>query len=239
MTEERQILFQRYIDDDLSEEERKQFEISLQEDSEFRADYELYSQMHTHLSERVKYDKSLSALKEVHIEQTKLRSEEVPIQSVKKSRINWWLLSSAAAIALLAVFFFFNTKTKPVQFADVYVAPAWPTSRSGDDRLGELFSLYQQGLKEQAFDSVYTTDLLSEDQRAYWLAEMYLAEMKGDSVLKYVGHVNSPSFKRDRCYYLEAVALYLKKDKATLELYIQKLPKNIDNYYLNIIHKMR
>ncbi len=231
MNEELQILFQRYLDNDLSGNERHSFEQRLETDDEFADEFKLYCNMQAHLSARAKFEKGLHALRDVH-QQISEGKPSVPVR-----KMNYRLLLGIAASLLIAccAYFLFRKDAgkEPLQFADVYVEPTWPTNRGDADRLGKIFSWRQNDVR-RTIDSIHTTTLLNIDDKNYYLAELYLEQMQADSVLKYAGMLPMDFRLSDRRVYLYAMSYYLIDDIEELNKLKHQHPNVVKFYRLRI-----
>ncbi|MBT8234083.1 MAG: hypothetical protein KJN84_15730, partial [Bacteroidia bacterium] len=109
------------------------------------------------------------------------------------------------------------------------VAP-WPSQRGDNSSLAEATSNYQNNQKDIAFDSLYNASTISAQDKYYWLSEVYLLENQPDSVLKYIRFVDDTS-KRDRLFFLEALAYYQKDDISSLKDHLKNSPSNMHDFY--------
>lgn len=111
MQKERYIRFDRYLNNELSEEELKSFEEQLKSDADFKEDFEVYCALESSLGSKFENEeevlalrKTLSDLGSQHIKQGDNNKKETKVISLFRYRN----LMVAASIALLIGFFLFN-----------------------------------------------------------------------------------------------------------------------------------
>ena len=109
MEEKHTILFEGYLQGNLSEDQRKGFEIKLIEDSGFASDFETYKLMHLFLEnkfseERKELKKTLHAIKKEHFSKPLDTSENI----TKVFKLKPWHYSIAASILLFFGIYMFN-----------------------------------------------------------------------------------------------------------------------------------
>ncbi len=111
MQKERYIRFDRYLNNELSEEELKSFEEQLKSDTDFKEDFEVYCALESSLvskfeneEEALALRKTLSDLGSQHIKQGESNKKETKVIPLFRFRN----LMVAASIALLIGFFLFN-----------------------------------------------------------------------------------------------------------------------------------
>lgn len=117
MQKEKYIRFDRYLNNELSEEEINSFEEQLKSDADFKEDFDIYSALESSLASKFKNEeeaialqKTLSDLGSHYIKQGENDKKETKVISLFRFRN----LMVAASIALLIGFFLFNNGRSPV-----------------------------------------------------------------------------------------------------------------------------
>lgn len=146
-----------------------------------------------------------------------------------------FLIILVAIILVAAVYFLLNkaeSSPKEMRFADIYVAPAWPTDRGSNDEISKAISNYKQGDESSAISELKS---MKNAEANYWLSEVFLEKQQGDSVLYYLPDVaiNTGELRRDRMLFIEILAVYLQGNKPQVELMINDLPADMDSWYLD------
>ena len=105
MNEERYILFGQYLENELSAEEKINFEKQLAEDQEFASAFEIFKDLNLHLEQKFGNTVELNAFKK------NLKSISKEHFKTKKSKVvafKPWQYAIAASVAILVVLFFFQ-----------------------------------------------------------------------------------------------------------------------------------
>ena len=105
MNEERYILFGQYLENELSAEEKTDFEKQLAEDQEFASAFEIFKELNLHLENKFGNEKELKAFKK------NLKSVSKQHFKTKKSKVvafKPWQYAIAASIAILVGLFVFQ-----------------------------------------------------------------------------------------------------------------------------------
>ena len=105
MNEERYILFGQYLENELSAEEKTDFEKQLTEDQEFASAFEIFKELNLHLENKFGNEKELKAFKK------NLKSVSKEHFKTKKSKVvalKPWQYSIAASVAILVGLFVFQ-----------------------------------------------------------------------------------------------------------------------------------
>ena len=105
MNEERYILFGQYIENELSSEEKTNFEKQLAEDQEFTSAFEIFKELHLHLEHKFGNESDLNAFKK------NLKSISKEHLKTKKSKVvalKPWQYAIAASVAILVGLFVFQ-----------------------------------------------------------------------------------------------------------------------------------
>lgn len=222
-----QILFERYFNNALNEEELKSFNERLHSDSEFKDAFELFKKMQSYLIEKNMNADALNILREVHNEKT--------TESSNNSRIKY-LVASLLIVGLLLLMYIVknsNQANKSSHFAEIITEPNWPESRGETSEVESLVIQYRKNQDLDILERIKRSDNIQAFSKYYWLSEIYIHEQQVDSSLKYI-KLSQRQFMgiyRDRLLYLEALAYLLNKDAASLNTLRQNLPTDMDKFY--------
>lgn len=105
MNEERYILFSQYLENELSEDEKTNFEKQLYENSELASTFEIFKELNLHLENKFRNEKDLKAFEK------NLKSISKKHFKTKKPKVvafKPWQYAAAASVAILVGLFFFQ-----------------------------------------------------------------------------------------------------------------------------------
>lgn len=230
MNEERYILFDQYLQGELTVDEKDNFEKQLTENPDLRAALETFKEMHSQLenkfgmeTERAVFEKNLTRISDKYF-----KKKKVKVVSMKP-----WYYAAAASVIIMFGLFFFQYDTNP-SFKD-YNNPesAYFTERgvaeetlkkAEDDFNGRRYSkaipLFEAILKENNSPEIqyfYGISLVEESH--YKKAEAVLNELiSGNSV-----------FKEKAKWYLALSKLKQRDYKACKEV-LQTISQDFENY---------
>lgn len=112
MNEERYILFDQYLQGEMTVEEKKSFEKQLAENPEFASAFETFKTVNLHLEtkfgykkEREEFKENLTQISNSHFNKKKKKSKAVSLKP--------WYYAVAASVAVLIGLFFFNYDSNP------------------------------------------------------------------------------------------------------------------------------
>ena len=158
----------------------------------------------------------------------------------KVRRLNW--IRWAAAAVLIGVAGWWGVRqlqpNDSALYAKVYSDPSWQTERGGEENeLAEITVKYFEGDESGAKSDLKGSSIADKN---YWLAELYLREMKFDSTLLYLPTAvdSDNKLKRDRINYLKILSLYFSGNRAEAETVIQDLPEDTDTYYRDVYDQL-
>lgn len=226
MNEALQILFAKYTNGELSEEEFTAFELRLTEDLEFKSEFEIFKSMNGFIDKKYVHGNALKELRSFH------EIEQKTAQTAKSNLGKYWLLM----IPILAIIGFYiskKLKTKPNTnqvYASAYYEPNWPTTRSDNNTLAEAIVNFQSTNKQIGLDSLYNSKNISEFDKSYWLAELYLNDNQPDSCLYYLKYIND-ALLQDRIKYLEVLSYFKLKQYDKVNTLANELPTEYSKFY--------
>ncbi len=218
MNEERNILFGQYLENELSAEERTNFEKQLTEDKEFASAFEIFKELNLHLENKFGNATELDAFKK------NLKSISKDHFKTKKSKVvalKPWQYAIAASVAILVGLFFFQNINP--SFED-YNNPEIATFTERGDVNENLklaqdafnaksyktaIPLFESVLKEKKSPEIqyfYAISLLEVNQ--FQKAETNLSELKSGTSI----------YKNKATWYLALSKLKQKKYKSCREI---------------------
>ncbi|WP_269240863.1 tetratricopeptide repeat protein [Flavobacterium limnophilum] len=229
MNEKRYILFENYLSNELSAEEKISFEKQLSEDIEFASAFEIFKELNQHLANKFGNEKDLKAFKK------KLKSISKEHFKSKKTKVvafKPWQYAIAASIAILVGLFVFQNINP--SFED-YNNPEMATFIERGD-VNENLKLAQDAfntknykaaiphfeavLKESKSPEIqyfYAVSLLEDNQ--FQKAETNLAELKSGTSI----------YKNKATWYL-ALSKLKQKDYDSCKAILQSIPDDYEDY---------
>ncbi|TDD99406.1 tetratricopeptide repeat protein [Flavobacterium cellulosilyticum] len=229
MSEENYIVFDQYLANELSAEEKANFEKQLSQDQEFAASFAIFKELNLHLENKFGNKEELNAFKK------NIKSISKKHFKVKKSKVisfKPWQYAIAASVAILMGMFFFQNINPSF---DDYNNPenAYFTERSSVNenlklaevafnakKYKEAIPYFETILKENKSPEIqyfYAVSLLENNQ--YQKAETNLAEIKsGTSV-----------YKNKANWYLALSKLKQKEYKSCKEILLT-IPDDFEDY---------
>lgn len=196
MNEERYILFDQYLQGELTIDERNSFEKQLSEDHEFSSEFETFKEAQLRLKNKFEYEEEREAFK---ANLKTISDKHFNTSKPKVIGLNAWYFAAAASVVILFGLFFFNYNQNPA-FEDYnHPEQASFTERGeaketlkqaetafNERKYSEAIPLFEAILKENKTPEVqyfYGVSLLEESQ--YKKAEAVFNELKsGTSVYK-------------------------------------------------------
>jgi hypothetical protein len=229
MNEERYILFGQYLENELSTEEKVNFEKQLSEDTELASAFETFKELHLHLENKFGNSTELNAFKK------NLKSISKEHFKTKKSKVvafkPWQYAIAASAAILVGLFVFQNINPS---FED-YDNPEMATFTERGD-VNENLKLAQDAFNAKNykaaiphFDAVlnstkspeiqyfYAVSLLEDNQ--FQKAETNLSELKSGTSI----------YKNKATWYLALSKLKQKDYKSCKEI-LQTIPDDFEDY---------
>jgi hypothetical protein len=114
MNEERYIVFDQYLQNEMTTEEKTDFEKQLAEDSEFASEFETFKSVQFQLDNKFGFEQEREAFKE---NLAQISDKHFNKNKPKVIGLKAWYFAAAASVAVLFGLFFFNYNQNPV-FAD-------------------------------------------------------------------------------------------------------------------------
>lgn len=229
MNEERYILFENYLSNELSAEEKTNFEKQLVEDTEFASAFEIFKELNQHLENKFGNANELKAFKKnlKSVSKQHFKSKKPKVVAFKP-----WQYAIAASIAILVGLFVFQNINPSF---DDYNNPEMATFTERGE-MNENLKLAQDAfntknyktaipffeaiLKESKSPEIqyfYAVSLLEENQ--FQKAETNLSELKSGTSI----------YKNKATWYL-ALSKLKQKDYDSCKAILQTIPEDYEDY---------
>ena len=229
MNEERYILFGQYLENELSDEEKTNFEKQLSEDQEFASAFEIFKELNLHLENKFGNEKNLKAFKK------NLKSISKEHFKAKKSKVvafKPWQYAIAASVAVLVGLFVFQNINPSF---DDYNNPEMATFIERGDvnenlKLAQdaynakeyrtaipLFELILKENKSPEIQYFYAVSLLEDNQ--FQKSETNLIELKSGTYI----------YKNKAAWYL-ALSKLKQKDYKSCKKILLTIPDDYEDY---------
>lgn len=230
MNEERYILFDQYIQGEMTVEEKNSFEKQLSENEEFAAEFrtfkEVLSQLDNkfgHEDERDSFRENLSDISDQHFNKDK----------PKVILMRPWYLAAAASVAILFGLFFFDYNQNP-SFSDYnHPGQAHFTERSNaNENLMQAEKTFNDRKFKEAvpfFEAVLKENKTSEIQYYYGVSLLQISQYKKAEAVFNELKSGSSVYKDKALWNLALIKLKLKDYKASKEI-LQTISEDYEDY---------
>lgn len=230
MNEERYILFDQYLQDELSAEEKTTFEKALSEDEELASAFAIFKELQAHLGNKFGNEAELNAFKD---NLKTISKDHFKAKKSKVFRLKPWHYAAAASITLLFGLFLFNADSNP-DFEDYHqYENAYFTERGTVDgnlkQAEEAFNakeyeaavpLFEAVLKESNTPEInyfYGVSLLESNNIA--AAEIVFEELQSGA-----------SIYKNKAIWNLAMAKLKQKDYKSCKAILQTIPEDYEDY---------
>lgn len=214
----------RYIDNEMSQEEKTTFEQKLTNDSSFNEEYESYLAA-KRLGKIFLEDEILGYIKKHETQSIKINQEK------SNSKIINIGLAIAAILILgyFAVNFFNGNEINDnSQFAMAYVEPpVLPIERGSENDLQKAIILKQQNHLDKAIDLLLNADTITIEMK-YWTAELMIEAKKGREARPILEELITNEYELPRTQYLMAMSYLADENLSEAKAYISKV--GIENF---------
>ncbi|MCV9928065.1 tetratricopeptide repeat protein [Flavobacterium sp. LS1R49] len=231
MNEEHYILFDQYLQNEMTVGERKKFEKQLAEDSEFASAFETFKTVNLQLETKFGYEEEREAFRKnlKRVSDTHFSKE----RKTKVVSLKAWYYAVAASVAILIGLFFFNYEGNPV-FEDFNNPEQAQFTERGEEsvtlkqaeiafnakKYKEAIPLFEEILKVNKTPEIqyfYGVALLEESQ--FNKAEAIFNELKS----------GTPVYKDKALWNLALIKLKQKDYKSCKEI-LQTISQDYENY---------
>lgn len=229
MNEERYIVFDQYLQGEMTVEERNSFEKQLSEDPEFASEFETFKEVQLQLKNKFEFDEE----REIFKENLSQISDQHFNSKPKVIGLKPWYLAVAASAAILFGLFFFNYNQNPV-FSD-YSNPeqATFTERStADATLKEAETAYNKKRYNTAiplFETVLQTKNTPEIRFFYGVSLLEESHYKKAEAIFTELKTGTSVYKEKAIWYLALSKLKQKDYEACKEI-LQTISEDYENY---------
>ena len=232
MDDQNIILFQDYLDQKLTLEEKKTFEQRLQADPEFESDFELYQEVndvvsHLHSEERNEFKEALSRASSTFFEKPANDKE------TKVIRFKPWQYSVAASIALLIGFFIFHNSSNP-SLNDYVFSDTITLTERGSENLHKLAETsFNKGTYSEAithFKSLLAEDPNNAEYQFYMaVAHDNLQQFDAASIL-FTNLIKGSSAYKYKATFYAAISQWRQDNIAQAKRYLESIPDGASEY---------
>ena len=217
-----------YIKDQLSPEDKQAFEAKMTVNPTLRSAVDNYDLL-----------KEISmGFLETEVREILNQTNDAP----KKPNNYRWIWVTTIIVLLIAFAYYLissNGKKESVQYAELYIDPAWPIDRSeSTDTLSDAIKIALNGNTSSAVMMIKKTSL-PNDEKNIWIAEVFAKSGHADSTLYYLPASSDIKLKRDRINYLKIISLYQKGKKEEAKNLMEALPDDTENIYIMILKKIK
>lgn len=229
MNEERYILFDQYLQDELTVEARNNFEKQLAEDPEFASEFETFKNVQSQLDNKFGFEQE----REVFKENLDKIGEQHFNKKPKVIGLKPWYLAVAASVAVLFGLFFFNYNQNPA-FSD-YNDPeeaSFTIRGTVDKPLKEAETAYNKGHYNDAiplFETVLKKEKSAEILFFYGISLLEESEYKkAEAVFNELKAGNS-AYKEKALWYL-ALSKLKQKDYESCKKILETISEDDEGY---------
>lgn len=230
MKEENYIIFDQYLQDELSAEEKATFEKELTEDAEMAASFATFKELQAHLENKFGNETDLNAFKanlktisEAHFENKK----------TKVIRFKPWQYAAAASVALLFGLFFFNQQSTP-SFDDYnqFENAAFTERGTLDANLKQAENAFNAKKYQEAirfFEAILIENRSAEIQYFYGVSLLETNEFQKAEAVFVTLQTGSSIYKNKAVWGLALVKLK-QKDYKSCKVFLEAIPADYEDY---------
>lgn len=237
MEDQNYILFESYLSEELSKEEKADFELRLQTEPEFNQAFNTYKELSSFLENKFENKAASEAFKEnvKKISDKYFNQEETKLEQKPKPKVfQFYKYAIAACVLLFIGLFTFNQFSNP-NFSDYnsYETISLTVRGSQNTLLKtaeNAFNTKDFAKAEEAFSQLLKQDTANKEFQLYrGIALIELDKFnEADTLLEKLSKEDS-AFKNDVIWYLGLSKLKQKDYEASLEI-LKTLPEDANNY---------
>lgn len=202
MSEDNYILFERYLNGELNQEEARDFEQRLKDEDVFANAFEEYREMMGFLDEKVEKEDALDVLREVHGDVATTKSRIV--------NIRFFRVAIASVLLILIGFFVVNEYKENKRVERIMAMYEFPPNKGGRS----------VDMAQTKLDSaIWYFDLRDFDNSEILFLEILEQDPTNQEANRYMGHISflNEEFIGSREYF-EKLNRYHKQDSITISL---------------------
>ncbi len=220
-----------YIHDELSPEERKNFEEKLRKDNTLKEQYQTYKEVHRILSKKINITEEEAALYEtLERKRHQYFDQKEKVVPLKKRRKKLWLSVVSVAAAAILVFLFWNPGGQNVLSNYGQLEMTNPTVRGENQKQGmtkaaHLFN--KKAYKEvlPLLDSVVQADPDNAQSLFYRGVTLLHLKREAEAQQDLKAVFEGESIYRYQAAYFMALSYLEKGDKSNCRKWLQKIPE--------------
>ncbi|MBF4492207.1 tetratricopeptide repeat protein [Flavobacterium sp. MR2016-29] len=230
MNEERYILFDQYLQDELNVDEKNDFERQISEDPEFSSAFKTFKSVQLQLENKFKYEEEREAFKE---NLTQISDKHFNVSKPKVIGLKSWYLAAAASVAVLFGLFFFNYNQNPT-FADYnHPEQASFTERStANQTLKAAETAFNKGKYNDAiplFETILKQNKTPEIQYYYGVSLLEESQyQKAETEFNKV--ISGTSVYKEKAKWSLALSKLKQKDYKACKAVLQTISEDYENY---------
>jgi tetratricopeptide (TPR) repeat protein len=230
MNEQRYLLFDQYLHNEMTAEERNLFENQLATDMKFKSEFETFREVRFQLENKFAAEKDREAFKATL---NAVSKEYFKTKTPKAIQFKPWYFAAAASVAVLLGFFFFNQNAHPA-FEDFnHPEKAYFTERGNLDALLKqaetAFNAKDYQTAIPIFETILTANKTSEIQYFYGVALLQENQLeKAEAVFTELKSGTSV-YKEKALWNLALLKLKQKDYKGSKEI-LQTISEDYEDY---------
>lgn len=230
MNEERYIVFDQYLQDEMTVEEKDNFEKQIAENEEFASEFESFKTAHFQLENKFGIAAEREAFKD---NLTKISNKHFDKESSKVITFKPWNYAVAAGIVVLIGLFFFNFMQKPVYEDYNQHEQAYFTDRSTENTtLKEAETAFNKGNYKEAvplFEKILKQNKTPEIQYFYGISLLETNKTKKAAIVFEELRSGKSVYKDKATWNLALVKLKQKNYIGCKEI-LQTIPEDYEDY---------
>lgn len=228
MNEELYISFENYLNDEMTADEKNNFEENLQDDQQFRESFELYKQTTRFLATKLSSDTSdfkqnLDSISKEYFKQENSKFKVINLKS--------WYFAVAASVALLFGAWFFTQNSNPsYEDFDDHENAYFIERNDSDSNLKTAQDFFNKKDYKNAVASFEKIEIIQPEQMYFYAIALIETNnySKAEILLKSIKQGNS-AYKFKATWYLALLNLKQEKIQET-KSYLKLIPKDADEY---------
>lgn len=228
MNEELYIGFENYLNDEMTADEKNNFEENLQNDQQFRESFELYKQTTRFLATKFSSDtsdfkKNLDTISKEYFNEENLKSKVINLKP--------WYFAVAASVAILFGAWFFTQNSNPsYEDFDDHENAYFMERNDSDSNLKTAQDFFNKKDYKNAVASFEKIEIIQPEQMYFYAIALIETNnySKAEILLKSIKQGNS-AYKFKATWYLALLNLKQEKIQET-KSYLKLIPDDADEY---------
>ncbi len=232
MEEETYISIDRYLANEMEEEERVAFEERLKRDRNLSEKLTIYQSAAAALKAKFQREEREAMFKH---NIAKIAAELPVAKEGKVVKLNWYAWAAAASVALLCLIIFYTTSSKPEYSKFAHYEPIALMERGQEDDGSKVQAQRAFNSREYKF-AVVLFDKLLEHDTANAEIKLYkgIALLESNKISEanemFIKVRESNSIFKDKATWMLALSALKQEDYKTCEAYLKKIPEGSAEY---------